>query len=186
MDKTYQTQLHRIFLIEGLPEPLSRSGRHLQIFDNYIEDTRIRLRSIRDPLANTSMRSIQQIIYPDADRLSPRKFAEIHLNDAEFAQFSIFEGSLIRKNRYFHEFDGQLFSFDVFLGDLWGLNIAKTELRTLTEFREFLPPPFAVLELTESPFFSGMSLAQKSIEDVRAELGKSSAAPAAFCGNAER
>jgi hypothetical protein len=43
-DKTAQTELHRIFLIEGLPDPLTPASAHLQLFDNYIENTRLRIR----------------------------------------------------------------------------------------------------------------------------------------------
>lgn len=185
MDKTYRTQQHRIFLIDKLPEPLTSSGHHLQILDSYIEDTRLRLRSVRDPASNAWTRAIQQIIYPDAARLSPRKFAEIYLNEAEFAQFSVFEGSEVRKNRYFHEFDSRLFSFDVFLGELRGLNIAKTEIESLAEYKEFTPPPFAVLEITESPFFSGASLARKTAAEVEAAISSDASAAPAYCRSIE-
>jgi len=49
MNKTAQTELHRLFLIERLPDPLLPASSHLQIFDNYIENTRMRLRQIHDP-----------------------------------------------------------------------------------------------------------------------------------------
>jgi hypothetical protein len=42
MDNVYQTELRRVFLIKDLPQPLTRASRHLQIFDNYIENTRLR------------------------------------------------------------------------------------------------------------------------------------------------
>ena len=48
-DNTTRTELHRTFLIEGLPEPLERKSSHLQLFDNYIHETRLRLRSVRVP-----------------------------------------------------------------------------------------------------------------------------------------
>ena len=41
--------------------------------------------------------------------------------------FEQFEGHEIRKNRYFHEFDLVNFAFDVYLGDLWGLNTARVD-----------------------------------------------------------
>ena len=43
MNKTALTQFRRLFLIERLPEPLEPKSAHLQIFDNYIEGTRLRL-----------------------------------------------------------------------------------------------------------------------------------------------
>ena len=172
MDKTNRTEIHRAFLIEGLPEPLTRASAHIQIFDNYIADTRLRIRSVRDPETAGWTRILQQRFPVNADDLSELKFAEIYLNEAEHAHFEIFEGTEIRKNRYFHEFDGRTFSFDVYLGKLWGLNIARLEFETADEFDRFEPPPFAVVEITNDPFFLGEILVTKSFEDVRAEVSK--------------
>ena len=61
MDKTARTETRRIFLLHNLPEPLTRASRHLQIFDNYIENTRLRLRSVRIPETKTWTWILQQI-----------------------------------------------------------------------------------------------------------------------------
>lgn len=172
MDKTNRTEMHRSFLIEGLPEPLTRASAHIQIFDNYIAGTRIRLRSVRDPETAVWTRIMQQRFPVNDDNLACLKFAEIYLNDAEYAQFQIFEGSEIRKNRYFHEFDRRTFAFDVFLGKLWGLNIARVEFESLEHLDEFEPPPFAVLEVTNEPFFFGDVLVTKTFEEVRTEVAR--------------
>ena len=172
MDKTNRTEIHRAFLIEGLPEPLTRASAHIQIFDNYIADTRLRIRSVRDPETAGWTRILQQRFPVNADDLSELKFAEIYLNDTEHAHFEIFEGTEIRKNRYFHEFDGRTFAFDVYMGKLWGLNIARLEFETAAELDRFEPPPFAVVEITNDPFFLGEVLVTKSFEDVRLEVSK--------------
>ena len=172
MDKTNRTEIHRAFLIEGLPEPLTRASAHIQIFDNYIADTRLRIRSVRDPETAGWTRILQQRFPVNADDLSELKFAEIYLNDTEHAHFEIFEGTEIRKNRYFHEFDGRTFAFDVYMGKLWGLNIARLEFETAAELDRFEPPPFAVIEITNDPFFLGEVLVMKSFEDVRLEVSK--------------
>jgi len=172
MDKTNRTEMHRAFLIEGLPEPLTRASAHIQIFDNYVQDTRLRIRSVRDPETAGWTRILQQRFPANEDDLSALKFAEIYLNDAEHAHFEIFEGTEIRKNRYFHEFDGRNFAFDVYLGKLWGLNIARVEFETADDLDRFEPPPFAVVEITNDPFFLGEILVTKSFEDVRAEVSK--------------
>ena len=172
MDKTNRTEIHRAFLIEGLPEPLTRASAHIQIFDNYIADTRLRIRSVRDPETAGWTRILQQRFPVNADDLSELKFAEIYLNDTEHAHFEIFEGTEIRKNRYFHEFDGRTFAFDVYMGKLWGLNIARLEFETAAELDRFEPPPFAVVEITNDPFFLGEILVTKSFEDVRLEVSK--------------
>lgn len=172
MDKTNRTEMHRAFLIEGLPDPLTRASAHLQIFDNYIEGTRLRIRSVRDPETAAWTRILQQRFPANDGDLSVLKFSEIYLNDAEHAHFEVFEGTEIRKNRYFHEFDGRNFAFDVYLGKLWGLNIARVEFETAAELDRFEPPPFAVVEITNDPFFLGDILVEKSFEDVRSEVSK--------------
>lgn len=172
MDKTNRTEIHRLFLLEALPEPLTRASAHIQIFDNYIAGTRLRLRSVRDPETASWTRILQQRFPATDGEFSTMKVSEIYLNDAEHAQFQIFEGTEIRKNRYFHEFDGKSFAFDVFLGALWGLNMARVQFETAEELDRFEPPPFAVFEVTNDPFFLGEILVTKNFEDVRAEVAK--------------
>ena len=172
MNKTAQTELHRLFLIDGLPAPLTRASSHLQIFDNYIENTRIRLRSVRDPNENAWIRMLQQRFVTNENDPATTKLAEIYLNEQEYAVFQRFEGREIRKNRYFHEFDGKQFAFDIFLGDLWGLSIAKVDFEKHDDIPAFEPPPFAILEVTNEPFFSGTNLVGKRFDAIQTEIAK--------------
>jgi len=169
MDKTYHTELFRIFLIEALPEPLTRASSHLQFFDNYISNTRMRLRSIRDPETKEWTRILQQrLMLPT----NVHKLAEIHLDEAEHAQFEIFEGTEIRKNRYFHEFDSRMFSFDVYLGELWGVNRARVDFGSEDELLAFNPPPWAIYEISSEPFFDDGNLVTQTLEEIRREIEK--------------
>jgi CYTH domain-containing protein len=172
MDKTYRNDLYRAFLIEALPAPLTRASSHIQLFDNYIPNTRIRIRSIRVPETGEWTRMLQQRFAVESDALLIHKMAEIHLNDAEHAQFEIFEGNEIRKNRYFHEFDSRLFEFDVYLGTLWGLNRARVGFEHVEDLAAFVPPPFAVLEVTTDPFFFDENLVEKRFADIQAEVAR--------------
>jgi CYTH domain-containing protein len=179
MDKTNRIERRRAFLFQNLPDPLKPQSSHLQIFDNYIENTRLRIRSVRSPETKQWTFVLQQI----SDESGQRKIAEIYLNDAEHEVFEQFEGreirkneraatNEIRKNRYFYETGGKTLELDVFLGDLWGLNIAQVFFETEEELQNFEVPPFAVLEITNNPFFSGANLVGKKIDDVRAELAE--------------
>jgi len=179
MDKTYETELRRVFLIENLPAPLTRASRHLQIFDNYIENTRLRLRSIRRPETKEWTWILEQR-FPLED-LSQWKVSRIYLNEMEHAAFESFEGrevkknervetNEIRKNRYFYDSDDIQIEIDVFLGELWGLNLAKISFDSLEELREFKPPPFAILEVTEDEFFVGTNLVGKTFADVQTKF----------------
>jgi hypothetical protein len=167
MNKTAVAEFRRLFLIEGLPEPLEPKSAHIQIFDNYIEGTRLRLRLIRDPYTRNWTKTMQQHTFPDESSPGAVKIAEIYLNEAEYSNFEQFEGREIRKNRYFHEFDGTSFAFDVYLGELWGLNTARVEFENAEAAREFEPPKFAVFDVTNDPFFLGEMLVGKKFDDVR-------------------
>lgn len=172
MNKTAATELRRSFLLEGLPEPLTRASSHLQILDKYIENTRLRVRSIRDPYSDSWTYVLQQKFTTiEADR-AISKLAEIYLNEAEQALFERFGGREIRKNRYFHEFDRVSFLFDVYLGDLWGLITAGVNFESIGEMEKFEAPPFAVFEITNDPFFDGGNLVGTRFEAIQAEVSR--------------
>ena len=42
----------RRYLLQAFPEGLTRSSPHVQITDNYITDTHLRLRKVRNPQTN--------------------------------------------------------------------------------------------------------------------------------------
>jgi CYTH domain-containing protein len=94
------------------------------------------------------------------------------LSEAEHNIFEQFEGKEIRKNRYFHEFDSKQMEFDVFLGKLWGLNMAKVIFDDVKEMQNFEIPPFIIKEITNNQFFTGENLVGKGFADVQAEFEK--------------
>ena len=182
MDKTYTTQFRHVFLLQNLPEPLTRASRHLQIFDNYIENTRLRIRSIRSPETKQWTFILQQL-FPVAEDLSNWKIAEIYLNDVEHQAFERFEGrkikmnervvsNEIRKNRYFLEISGKQIEFDIYLGELWGLNLARACFETENELKNYEIPSCFVFEVTNISFFTGANLVGKKFADVREELSR--------------
>jgi CYTH domain-containing protein len=170
MDKTYRNEFRRLFLVEHLPEPLTRADAHLQIFDNYLENTRLRLRSVRVPETKEWNWSLQQRFATDESRAC-WKIAEIHLNETEHHLFERFEGREIRKNRYFYEADGRQIEIDVFLGKLWGLNLARVGFETIEEMRDFRFP-LTVLEVTDEEFFDGARLVEKNFADVQEKVAE--------------
>lgn len=170
MDKTYRDEFRRLFLLEHLPEPMTRADAHLQFFDNYIENTRLRLRSVRVPETKEWSWILQQRFAVDEDS-AHWKIAEIYLNEFEYHLFEQFEGNEIRKNRYFYESDGKRIEIDVFLGDLWGLNLARVCFETLAELRDF-QFPFTALEVTANKFFCGETLVEKKFPDVQDEVAE--------------
>jgi CYTH domain-containing protein len=177
----YRTELRRVFLVAGLPAPATRADAHLQFFDNYIRDTRLRLRSIRSPQTRAWTWILEQRFPSDENDLSRWQVAEIHLDEAEHAAFEIFEGREIRKNervetnelrfnRYFYDFNGKQIEIDLFLNPLWGYNPAKVFFDSEAEMKNFAPPDFAVAEITQNEFFIGRNLLGKTLADVRDAL----------------
>ncbi len=178
MNKTFRTEFRRLFLLEGLPEGVKPAAEHLQIFDNYIENTRLRLRSIRKPHTKEWSFLLQQL-QPHKDFTSFQS-SEIILNEAEHKVFEMFEGrkvaqneraetNEIRLNRYF--FDN--LEIDVFLGkEIWGLCLATARFETLEAMQMFEKPDFAMLEVTGNEFFIGKNLIGKTFADVQTEFTK--------------
>ncbi len=171
MDNQYKTELLRSFIIDTLPEPLTPASRHIQIFDNYIPNTNIRLRSIRVPETKEWEHCLQKLEY-DAARPFERVVQEMFLDEGEYAQFQIFEGEEIRKNRYFSEGSEQPFTFDIYLGDLWGLNIATARIEGTASAEEIIVPDFAVFETSGVREFHGSRLVASTIDDIRESVAK--------------
>jgi CYTH domain-containing protein len=185
MNKTFGTEIRRTYLLERLPEPLKPADEHLQFFDNYIDNTRLRLRTIRIPRASKPQEwtYVLEQRFPVSEDFRAWNVSEIYLNDEEHYIFEQFEGREVRSNervetnelrfnRYFLDFADKKIEIDIFLQPLWGLNIAKVYFETTEEAQAFEQPPFAVLEVTNNEFFFGKNLVGKSIADIQAKLAE--------------
>ena len=137
MKKYARVERERRFLLSGLPEGLEPAHEHTQIFDNYITNTRLRLRKVRDPKTREWTWKLTQKFAPDQEDFSRTLITNIYLTQAEYEMLSVFEGNELRKNRYPYEHEGRKFSVDVFLGDLRGLVLAETEFETDEEMDSF-------------------------------------------------
>src|SRR6185295_8573360 len=58
------------YLLQDLPEGLTRASPHVQITDNYLTGTRLRLRKIRDPQTNKWTVKLTQKFAPDPEDFS--------------------------------------------------------------------------------------------------------------------
>src|SRR2546430_15691627 len=123
--KYARVERERRYLLQDLPAGLSRASYHVQITDNYMTGTRLRLRKVRDPQTNKWTVKFTQKFAPNPQDLSRTVITNSYLNPNEYEVLSIFEGNEIRKNRYSLEFEGRKFSIDMFLGDLLGLVLAE-------------------------------------------------------------
>jgi CYTH domain-containing protein len=159
--------------LQDLPEGLSRADPHVQITDNYITGTRLRIRKVRDPRTNKWTVKFTQKFAPDPSNLSRTLITNTYLNSLEAATLGIFDANEIRKNRYPFEFEGRKFSVDMFLGDLFGLVLAEVGFETDQDLESFPKPPFAIADVTNAELFTGGKLAQLTFADIREEIMKS-------------
>jgi hypothetical protein len=180
-DLTYQIQFQRVFILQNLPEPLTRASEHLQFFDNYIENTRLCLRTIRAPHTKKWSWILEQRFPIDENDLSRLNVARIYLSDAEHQVFEQFEGREVQKNeriesnelrlnRYFYDYNGTQIEIDMFLNPLWGLCQATAIFETAEEMQNFQPPEFASAEITQNKFFAGANLIGKTFADIQIEF----------------
>jgi len=162
----------RRYLLQDLPEGLTRADHHLQITDNYITGTRLRIRKVRDPKTNKWIVKFTQKFAPNPEDLSRTIITNTYLNAIEAETLAVFEANEIRKNRYTFEFQDRRFSIDMFLGDLFGLILAEVSFETDEDLDSFAKPPFALAEVTNNEIFSGGRLSELTFEDIRNEVAR--------------
>ena len=165
--KYARIERERRYLLEDLPEGLTRASPHFQITDNYITGTRLRLRKVREPQTNKWTVKFTQKFAPDPADLSRTIITNTYLSAAEAEALAVFEANEIRKNRYPYEFAGRKFTIDMFLGDLFGLVLAETGFESDEELDEFPLPPFAIEDVTDNELFTGGVLSVSSFAEVR-------------------
>jgi CYTH domain-containing protein len=171
--KYARVERERRYLLPDLPEGLTRADHHLQITDNYITGTRLRIRKVRDPRTNKWVVKFTQKFAADPADLSRTMITNTYLNATEADTLAIFEANEIRKNRYPFEFAGRQFSVDMFLGDLFGLVLAEVGFESDEELDAFAKPPFALADVTNNEIFSGGKLSQLTFGDIRNEIERS-------------
>jgi CYTH domain-containing protein len=171
--KYARVERERRYLLQDLPEGLTRADLHVQITDNYITGTRLRLRKVRDPKTNKWTLKFTQKFAPNAQDLSRTIITNTYLSAAEYERLSVFEANEIRKNRYPFEWQGHKCSADMFLGDLFGLVMAEVSFETDEELDSFPLPRFAIADVTNNEIFSGGKLSELTFEDIRNEILRS-------------
>jgi CYTH domain-containing protein len=167
-----RVERERRYLLQDLPEGLTRPDPHVQITDNYITGTRLRLRKVREPRTNKWTVKLTQKFAPDAKDFSRIVITNIYLNALETEALNISDANEIRKNRYHFEFEGRQWSVDMFLGDLFGLVLAEVSFETDEALDSFPLPPFAIAEVTNIELFTGGRLSELSFADIREEIIK--------------
>jgi CYTH domain-containing protein len=162
----------RRYLLQDLPEGLTRADPHVQITDNYISGTRLRLRKVREPRTNKWTVKLTQKFAPEPPDFSRTVITNIYLNALEVDALNISDANEIRKNRYYFDFEGRKWSVDMFLGDLFGLVLAEVSFETDDELDSFPKPPFAIADVTNLELFTGGRLVEMTFAGLRAEMNQ--------------
>jgi CYTH domain-containing protein len=165
--KYARVERERRYLLQDLPDGLTRASPHVQITDNYITGTRLRIRKVRDPQTNKWTVKFTQKFAPDPSDFSHTIITNIYLNALEAESLGMFDANEIRKNRYWFEFEARKFSVDMFLGDLFGLVLAEVNFETDEELDNYPRPPFAIADITNHELFTGGKLCELSFVDIR-------------------
>jgi len=169
--KYARIERERRYLLRDLPEGMTRADSHLQITDNYMTGSRLRLRKVREPRTNKWTVKFTQKFAPNPADLSRTILTNTYLNALEAEVLStVFNSNEIRKNRYPFEYEGHKFSVDMFLGDLFGLVLAEVSFESDEELDQFPKPPFALADVTNEALFTGGRLCELTFSEVRTEI----------------
>ncbi|HEY6804885.1 MAG TPA: hypothetical protein VI306_15025 [Pyrinomonadaceae bacterium] len=171
--KYARVERERRYLLQNLPEGLSRADDHVQITDNYLTSTRLRIRKVREPRTNKWVVKFTQKFAPEPADLSRTLITNTYLNATEAEVLSVFDSNEIRKNRYYFDYEGRRFNVDMFLGDLFGLVLAEVSFDSDEEMDQYPKPPFALADVTNNEVFSGGKLCELTFAEVRAEIQRS-------------
>src|SRR6266478_8574069 len=93
--KYARVERERRYLLQDLPEGLTRASKHVQITDNYITGTRLRLRKIRDPETNKWTLKLTQKFALNQTDLSRTIITNVYLNATEYNTLAVFEANEI-------------------------------------------------------------------------------------------
>ena len=155
----------RRFLVTRLPDGCLPSNPHDQIFDNYVPDSHLRFRKVRDPGNDERWYSIEK---EKAEKVHTR----IELSREDYEALSHWRGRETRKNRYYLSAEGHDSTMDIFLGDLWGLNLWTVAFENAADCADFEPHEDVILEITSDPFFFESNLVEMKISDVKDHLSQ--------------
>ena len=159
-NKYARPEYERRLLLREVPRGLDESAQ-ARIVDDYIPETRMRLRRIEWPN--------QAVVEYKLGLKFPDPFlpdgcvalTNLYLTEGEYDYLRLFVGrDSVVKRRYPFVHAGLHYGVDVFEGPHAGLILAEIEFKTAQEFARFQKPDFAVQDVTMDAFFTGGKLAR--------------------------
>ena len=155
--KYSRIEYERRFLVSPDSDWKARVESYSKTFeDKYLHNSRLRLRILTD--SDSDRRLIKLTKKFESDSPYFQMITSIILSSDEYRMFDSLAGSFLKKTRYYHNYRGQVFSIDVFEGELNGLILCETERDSLEALMSAEFPIYAKREVTEDSFFTGGNL----------------------------
>jgi CYTH domain-containing protein len=137
--------------------------------DKYLRHARLRLRIQTD--SDTGRQIIK--LTKKFESASPyfQTISRILLSPGEYELLDSLEGDRLKKIRHYHNYNGLVFSVDVFEGDLEGLILCEIEAEGIEDLMLAEPPAHVKYEVTEDAFFTGGNLCRTTRAELLHKLG---------------
>jgi CYTH domain-containing protein len=148
--KYARLERERRFLLADLPGG-ARIVRTARITDSYVVGTRLRIRrsvETGNGSTQTTYKLTQKVPDPGG---GPGLITTLYLSEAEFNALATLPAAPLRKTRH----SIPPFGVDIFDPPLHGLILAEAEFASDEARESFVPPPFAVAEVTHDTRFTG-------------------------------
>jgi lactoylglutathione lyase len=143
--------------------------RYSKVFrDLYIHRTHLRLRTLADSATGGEFIKLTKKLESDSPYV--QMVGSIPLSPMEYEFISGLQGRWIDKVRHYHFHRGNVFSIDVFRGDLEGLVLCEVEAGSLDELMRVAVPDYAMVDVTTDPFFTGGNLSRTTREELARKL----------------
>ena len=166
----------RRFLVLDPPDLAGAPARLIE--DIYLDRGRLRLRRIT-PFDGSPTQLKLCKKYGSADPVSG-PIVNIYLSPEEYDALALLPGRPLRKRRHRVAFGDRAFGLDVFEDGLAGLMLVEAEATSAEAVRSVRFPPWAALEVTSDPFFTGGNLVRLAATDLHQRLAQRRAELAAL------
>jgi len=160
-----RSELERRFLVDR-PSPPGCDLRAIE--DRYLQDTRLRLRTVR--AGAEVVHKLTQKVRARPDDPSAVALTNTYLSAEEHAVLAVLPGDDLVKTRRVVPFEGLSWVVDVFGGRLSGLVLAEVEVADLHATLSL--PRWVGREVSSEDAFSGGALAATPLDDVAEVLAQ--------------
>lgn len=143
-------------------QPAGAAERTARIVDRYLVGTRLRLRQMTETHGtslSTYYKLTQKVPAPDG---GPGLLSTTYLSTEEYTLLATLPAAVLRKTRY----SVPPFGIDAYEAPLSGLLIAEVEFDDDASMNAFVPPPWAVAEVTLDSRFTGGHFSTMQSEDL--------------------